>query len=147
MKLGKIRMNDKTRTVLCQTNMSPKRYIKRYKHQKWTLTNCLVETSWKPKSQSVLIFLKFVHPRLLLYLLSAIYTFFLLTDYFYFSLNCRLRAVSLFFLVLRAKRKTRKWPHVCAALFSRVSRLRRSTLARVCTPLFKSEENERLLAV
>ena len=34
-----------------------------------------------------------------------------------------------------------------AALVSRVSRLRRSTLARVCTSLTKSEEKERLLAV
>ena len=33
------------------------------------------------------------------------------------------------------------------ALASRVSRLRRSTLARACTPLTKSEEKERLLAV
>ena len=34
-----------------------------------------------------------------------------------------------------------------AALVSRVSRLRRSTLVRACTPLTKSEEKERLLAV
>ena len=34
-----------------------------------------------------------------------------------------------------------------AAHVSRNSRLRRSTLARVCTPLTKSKENERLLAV
>ena len=34
-----------------------------------------------------------------------------------------------------------------AALVSRVSRLCRSTLARSCTPLTKSEEKERLLAV
>ena len=33
------------------------------------------------------------------------------------------------------------------ALVSRVSRLRRSTLARACTPLTKSEEKERLLAI
>ena len=33
-----------------------------------------------------------------------------------------------------------------AALFSRVSRLRRSTLAHACTPFKKSEEKERLLA-
>ena len=33
------------------------------------------------------------------------------------------------------------------ALVSRVSRLRRSTLARMCTLLTKSEEKERLLAV
>ena len=33
-----------------------------------------------------------------------------------------------------------------AAPVSRVSRLRRSTLARACTPLSKSEEKERLLA-
>ena len=33
-----------------------------------------------------------------------------------------------------------------AALVSCVSRLRRSTLARACTPLTKSEEKERLLA-
>ena len=34
-----------------------------------------------------------------------------------------------------------------AALVSRVSRLSRSTLARACTPLTKSEEKDRLLAV
>ena len=34
-----------------------------------------------------------------------------------------------------------------AALFSRVSRLRRSTLARTCAPLTKSEEKDRLLTV
>ena len=34
-----------------------------------------------------------------------------------------------------------------AALVSRVSPLRRSTLAHVCTPLTKAEEKERLLAV
>ena len=34
-----------------------------------------------------------------------------------------------------------------AALLSRVSGLRRSKLARACTPLTKSEEIERLLAV
>ena len=33
------------------------------------------------------------------------------------------------------------------SLVSRVSRLRRSTLARPCTPLTKSEEKEGLLAV
>ena len=33
------------------------------------------------------------------------------------------------------------------ALVSRVSRLHRSALARACTPLTKSEEKERLLAV
>ena len=36
---------------------------------------------------------------------------------------------------------------LAAALVSRVSGLRRSTLARVCTPLTKSEEKEKLLAV
>ena len=34
-----------------------------------------------------------------------------------------------------------------ATLVSRVSRLRRSTLARACTPLTKYEQKERLLAV
>ena len=34
-----------------------------------------------------------------------------------------------------------------AALVSHVSRLRRSTLSRACTPLTKTEEKERLLAV
>ena len=61
-----------------------------------------------------------------------------------------------FFLVRRAKRPRHANDHACdwrrekgeaAALVSRVSRLRRSTLARACTPLTKSEEKERLLAV
>ena len=51
------------------------------------------------------------------------------------SLGLAMRAVSLFFF------------SGAAALFSRVSRLRRSTLARACTPLTKSEEKKRLLAV
>ena len=49
------------------------------------------------------------------------------------SLGLAMRAVSLF--------SSRS-----AALVSRVSRLRRSTLARACAPLTKSEEKERLLA-
>ena len=44
--------------------------------------------------------------------------------------NPRLRAVSLFSVVRRAKRETRKWP-----------------LPRACIALTKSEEKERLLAV
>ena len=50
------------------------------------------------------------------------------------SLGLAMRAVSLF-------------SSRAAALVSRVSRRRRSTLARACTPLIKSEEKERLLAV
>ena len=50
------------------------------------------------------------------------------------SLGLAMRAVSLF-----SSRAT--------ALVSRVSRLRRSTLARACTPLTKPREKERLLAV
>ena len=50
------------------------------------------------------------------------------------SLGLAMRAVSLF-------------SSRAAALVSRVSRRRRSTLARACTPLTKSEEKERLLAV
>ena len=75
----------------------------------------------------------------------------------------RLRAVSSFFLVRRAKRprhanenardwrreteEARNFSSRAAALVSRVSRLHRSTLARACTPLIKSEETDRLLAV
>ena len=65
---------------------------------------------------------------------------------------------SLFFLGPSSKTpETRKRPcawlkardgrGTTAALVSRVSRLRRSTLARACTLLTKSEENERLLRV
>ena len=61
---------------------------------------------------------------------------------------------SLFFLGPSSKTpETRKWPRALLkardgrGLVSRVSRLRRSTLARACTPLTKSEEKERLLAV
>ena len=39
MELEKSLVNDKI-TALCQTNMSPKRHMKRYKQQKWTLKNC-----------------------------------------------------------------------------------------------------------
>ena len=73
---------------------------------------------------------------------------------------------SLFFLGPSSKTlETRKWPRAwvkarygrgttkeilssrAAALVSRVSHLCRSTLARMCTPLTKPEEKERLLAV
>ena len=50
----------------------------------------------------------------------------------------RLRAVSLFSVVRRAKRETRR---------PRFARLAASPLARACTPLTKPEEEERLLAV
>ena len=79
----------------------------------------------------------------------------------------RLRATSLFWLVRRAKRPRHAHDHArdrrretgeerqkrslfssrAVVLVSRVSRLRRSTLVRTCTPLTKSEEKERLLAV
>ena len=39
MELEKSLVNDKI-TALRQTNMSPKRHMKRYKQQKWTLKNC-----------------------------------------------------------------------------------------------------------
>ena len=66
---------------------------------------------------------------------------------------------SLFFLGPSSKTpETRKWPRAWlkvrrrerlppSFLASRVSQLRRSTLARACTPFTKSEEKERLLAV
>ena len=45
------------------------------------------------------------------------------------------------------KKRVSLSPSRAAALVSRVSRLRRSTLTRACTSLTKSEEQERLLAV
>ena len=45
------------------------------------------------------------------------------------------------------KREVSLFSFRAAALVSRVSLLRRSTLARACTPLTKSEGKERLLAV
>ena len=67
----------------------------------------------------------------------------------------RLRAVSLFSVVRRAKRETRKWPRAWlmardgrgSRLRPRFARLAASPLARACTPLTKPEEKERLLAV
>ena len=56
-----------------------------------------------------------------------------------------LRAVSLF--SWSVEQNARDTQMTMRALVSRVSRLRRSTLARACTPLTKSEEKERLLAV
>ena len=53
----------------------------------------------------------------------------------------RLRAVSLFSVVRRAKRETRKWPRACFA------RLVASPLSPAYIALNKSEEKERLLAV
>ena len=47
----------------------------------------------------------------------------------------------------RAMRAVSLFSAWAAALVSCVSRLRRLTLARACTPLTKSEEKERLLAV
>ena len=57
----------------------------------------------------------------------------------------RLRAASLFSVVRRAKRETRKWPR--AWLMARFARLAASPLPRTCIALTKSEEKERLLAV
>ena len=58
-------------------------------------------------------------------------------------MNHRLRAVSLFSVVRRAKRETREWPR--ARLMARDGRGTPSF--RACTPLTKPEEKERLLAV
>ena len=58
----------------------------------------------------------------------------------------RLRAVSLFSVVRRAKRETRKWPRALPPSF-RASFLAASPLPRACIALTKSEEKERLLAV
>ena len=68
-------------------------------------------------------------------------------------MNHRLRAVSLFSVVRRAKRETREWPR--ARLMAQDGRgtpsFRASrgfaARARACTPLTKPEEKERLLAV
>ena len=60
-------------------------------------------------------------------------------------MNRRLRAVSLFSVVRRAKRETREWPR--ARLMARDWRGTPSFRARACTPLTKPEEKEGLLAV
>ena len=60
----------------------------------------------------------------------------------------RLRVVSLFsWSVEQNARDTQMSTRVTGVLVSRVSRLRRSTLARACTSLTKSEEKDGLLAV
>ena len=63
----------------------------------------------------------------------------------------RLRAVSLFSVVHRAKRETRKWPRAWLMARDgrgpRFARLAASPLPRACIALTKSEEKERLLAV
>ena len=72
----------------------------------------------------------------------------LMTEMSLYFIEARLRAVSFFSVVRRAKRETRNghardwWRKTGEALVSRVSRLRRSRIA-----LTKSEEKERLLAV
>ena len=64
----------------------------------------------------------------------------------------RLRAVSLFSIVRRAKCETRKWPRAWLMARDgrgcrpRFARLTASLLPRACTALTKSEEKERLLA-
>ena len=63
--------------------------------------------------------------------------------------NCtdiRLRAVSLFSVVRRAKRETHEWPRARLPPSFRASR-GFAARARVCTPPTKPEEKERLLAV
>ena len=63
-------------------------------------------------------------------------------------MSCRLRAVSLFSVVRRAKRETRKWPR--AGLMAREGTFRTSrryAAPRACIALTKSEEKERLLVV
>jgi len=57
--------------------------------------------------------------------------------------SSRLRAVSIFSVIRRAKRDTRKWPRAQP----RFARLAASPLPRTCIALTKSEEKERLLAV
>ena len=65
----------------------------------------------------------------------------------------RLRAVSLFSVVRRAKRQTRKWPRAWLMARDgrgcrpRFARLVASPLPRACIALTKSEEKDRLLAV
>ena len=63
----------------------------------------------------------------------------------------RLRAVSLFSVVRRAKHETRKWPRAWLMARNgrgtRFARLAASPLPRACIALTKSEEKERLLAV
>ena len=59
----------------------------------------------------------------------------------------RLRAVSLFSEVRRAKRETRKWPRAWLMTRDGFARLAASPLPRACIALTKSEEKERLLAV
>ena len=93
----------------------------------------------------------FALPYIILYLFSSALRLIYHIDY----------EQSLFFLGPSSKTpETRKWPRAwlkvrdgrgCRPRFSRlasrVSQLRRSTLARACTPLTKSEGKERLLAV
>ena len=53
---------------------------------------------------------------------------------------------SLYFLSLSNEtRETRVTEDPAVALVSRISRPHRLTLARACTPLIKSEENDRLV--
>ena len=71
--------------------------------------------------------------------------------------NFRLRAVSLFSVVRRAKRETRKWPRAWLMVRDgrgtkkpcrpRFARLAASPLPRACIALTTSEEKERLLAL
>ena len=76
-------------TASCQACMSPRHYIKRYRHLKWTLYNCFstvgLTSFQKPQLQSVSILFKFFHPYPLLYLLCYklfISSFHVLSCYF-----------------------------------------------------------------
>ena len=112
----------------------------------------------KAQLQSVLVFFKFFHSCLFLYLLCYLFIiliswaiFFLIggsSHRLHFGKFRRLRVVSLFsWSVEQNARDTQMTTREIGALVSRVSRLCRSTLARECTSLTKSEEKDRLLAV
>ena len=120
---------------------------------------------WTSQLQSVLVFFKFVHSCLFLYLLCHLFIILISWAIFFliggsshrlnFGKFRRLRAVSHFSCSVEQNardtqmttRVTEGARRVPSFLASRVSRLRRSTLAGTCTSLTKSEEKDRLLAV
>ena len=90
IKNKKLLVNEKI-TALCQTNMTPKHYIKRCKQQKWktVLANKFSKTTIAIRFSLVFLLNQFVHPCLLLYYVSVVLvrSFHVLISYFLVSLK------------------------------------------------------------
>ena len=86
-RLEKLLVNDKIRAS-CQTNMSPRHYVKLYKQQKWTLENIYADKFSKSTLQSASIFFK-VFPSVLPFVFAVLFlpSFHVLSSYIHVSFS------------------------------------------------------------